>query len=52
MHIASVSQHTAVMPRTPEAKEAPGPDHDGDKDDAAVKSAPKTGVGSLVDTTA
>jgi hypothetical protein len=55
---------TATMPalhvqRTPEAKEGPGPDHDGDADDKSVAAstagqtaaAPK-GMGAAVDTQA
>jgi hypothetical protein len=53
MNIAGSSAATisAVMPKPPESKEAPGPDHDGDGDDkgAAVQSATAAGVGKTVD---
>jgi hypothetical protein len=53
VNIASSSAATisAVMPKAPESKEAPGPDHDGDGDDkgAAVQSATAPGVGKTVD---
>jgi len=56
MQVGSVSSPPtpAVMTKTPEAAERPGPDHDGDSDDkgAAVKSAVASGVGSVVDKTA
>lgn len=57
MQIASVSpqSNVAAAPRTPEARESRGPDHDGDKDDGGaskVKSSPAAGVGSQVDTKA
>ncbi|MGH6869899.1 MAG: hypothetical protein ACREHE_00195 [Rhizomicrobium sp.] len=56
MHIASVGSmpQVAAMTKTPEATEAPGPDHDGDGDDgaSAVKSATAPGVGQTVDMTA
>jgi hypothetical protein len=53
---ATAMSHVAVMSRTPEAKEGPGPDHDGDSDDKAVtavtapiSSAKAPGVGTVVD---
>jgi len=53
MNIAGSSSATIsmVMPKPPESKEAPGPDHDGDSDDkgAAVQSATPPGVGKTVD---
>ncbi len=54
MQIANVSSQSSVAaaPRVPEAKEGRGPDHDGDKDDASVKSAPAKGVGTQIDTKA
>ena len=56
MHIGSVSATavSSVMPKTPEAVEGPGPDHDNDGDDtgSAVKSATAAGVGNAVDMTA
>jgi hypothetical protein len=55
MHIASVGSMpmNAVMPKTPEAAEGPGRDHDGDSDDkTAVRSATAAGVGQTVDITA
>jgi hypothetical protein len=46
----------SVAPATPERAEKPGPDHDGDRDDAAVKTpvqaAPTPGTGVAVDKTA
>lgn len=51
MQVASVGQQ--VLQRMPEAKEALGPDRDGDKDDAvSVKPSLPKGVGTLVDTKA
>ena len=51
---ASSTQNIAVMAKTREATEGPGPDRDGDSDDksAAVKSAVAPGVGGAVDKTA
>ena len=48
---ASSTQNIAVMAKTREATEGPGPDRDGDSDDksAAVKSAVAPGVGGVVD---
>jgi len=45
-----------VAPRTPEAKEGPGPDHDGDADDKgvsalqapAISQAAPNGMGTVV----
>ena len=55
MSIAAIgSAH--VMPAGPEKAEGPGPDHDGDADDAGVKApvqaAPALGTGTVVDKTA
>ncbi len=55
MSVAAIgSAHAA--PITPEKAEGPGPDHDGDADDASVKapvqSAPAPGTGKVVDKTA
>ncbi|HET6811621.1 MAG TPA: hypothetical protein VFH50_11490 [Acidimicrobiales bacterium] len=41
MSVSPVSQH--VHPAATEAAERPGPDHDGDRDDAAVGSRPAPG---------
>ena len=53
MNIAGSSAATisAVMPKPPESKEAPGPDHDGDGDDkgVAAQSATAPGVGKTID---
>lgn len=57
MNISSVSYRPTpalVTPRTSEAAEAPGPDHDGDADDigamaAPTKSATAAGVGQRLD---
>ena len=47
----SASMISSVVPKTPEAVEAPGPNHDGDGDDAssATRSATAPGVGKAVD---
>jgi hypothetical protein len=55
MSIAAIgSAH--VTPISPEKAEGPGPDHDGDADDAGVKApvqaAPPPGTGTAVDKTA
>jgi hypothetical protein len=56
MSIAAVGgSHSA--PINPERAEGPGPDHDGDADDAggvqaSVQSAPAPGTGTIVDKTA
>ena len=55
MSIAAIgSAH--VTPINPEKVEGPGPDHDGDADDAGVKApvqaAPTPGTGVVVDKTA
>ena len=56
MSIAAISQPLpAPMVRTPEAKEGPGPDHDGDADDAgkiAATPAAPPGMGTAVNTSA
>jgi len=46
-----------VAPTTPERAEGPGPDHDGDSDDAgaitqALQAAPAPGTGLIVNKTA
>lgn len=57
----SVTAIPTIMPapvsRTPEAKEGPGPDHDGDADDknvgvSAITSAAPKGMGAAVDSKA
>jgi len=51
----SAASNAASLARTSEAAEAPGPDHDGDKDDVAaaapqpVKAALPAGVGQAID---
>ena len=60
MTIAALPTMTAMPSRTPEAKEGPGPDHDGDADDKSVGAAGMSsvspsappGMGALVDTQA
>jgi len=47
----------APVSRTPEAKEGPGPDHDGDADDnnvgaSAITPAAPKGMGAVVDSNA
>ena len=41
MSVSPVSQH--VRPLSTEAAEGPGPDHDGDRDDASVAARPAPG---------
>jgi len=57
----SVTAIPTTMPahvsRTPEAKEGPGPDHDGDKDDknvgvSAITPAAPKGMGAVVNSKA
>ncbi len=52
MSIAAIGS-AQVSPILPEKAEGPGPDHDGDADDAAVKApvqaAPAPGTGATVD---
>jgi hypothetical protein len=55
--VASSSVTASSVARLPEAAEAPGPDHDGDSDDAgamtqALQAALPPGVGETVDKTA
>ncbi len=56
MQIASVGPavQAASMTKAPEAVEGPGPDHDGDSDDAgsSVKSLTAPGVGGQIDISA
>ncbi len=58
MSISALTPTALPQIRTPEAKEGPGPDHDGDSDDKGVAtvSANKTpapyGTGGVVDTQA
>jgi hypothetical protein len=61
MNVASMgAMHAAIAPnnvtpqKAPAAAEGPGPDHDGDSDDAggAVKSATTQAVGGLLDSSA
>ena len=55
MQIGSVGSapQVAATAKAPESVEGPGPDHDGDADDAAgvAKSATAPGVGTVVDKT-
>jgi hypothetical protein len=56
MSIAAVGSAQS-SPVTPERAEGPGPDHDGDSDDAGgvkapVQAAPAPGTGAVVDKTA
>lgn len=62
MTIAALSSPMAAIPsmRTPEGKEGPGPDHDGDADDKGIgastsavsRAAVPPGMGSAVNTQA
>ncbi|MDR3527857.1 MAG: hypothetical protein P4L57_11305 [Rhizomicrobium sp.] len=53
MQISDVTAQAVAPQRAPEAKEAPGADHDHDGDNAAaVKSTPPQGVGKKVDMSA
>ena len=57
MSIAAIGSHPVVPTATgAERAEGPGPDHDGDSDDAgavmqAVQAQPAPGMGKLVDKT-
>lgn len=56
MSISAVGSAPA-LPAVPEKAEGPGPDRDGDADDASVRTAPtqaapRPGTGLLVDKTA
>jgi hypothetical protein len=54
MSIAAIGS-APVVPSGAEKAEGPGPDHDGDADDAgvhaAVQAAPTPGTGTIVDKT-
>jgi hypothetical protein len=56
MSISAVGS-TPILPVVPEKAESPGPDRDGDADDAGIRmspaqAAPRPGTGLLVDKTA
>jgi len=50
MHIASMASTQALAPtmKSQEAKEAPGPDHDGDSNDGGAASTTKSALSSAV----
>ncbi len=58
MSISALTPTALPQIRTPEAKEGPGPDHDGDSDDKGIAAANKSstpapyGTGGVVDTKA